>query len=245
MSEAHGQLDRGEAELALDALEALLSGGVDLAPLLWAEAMGLRGVALRTLERDDEARDALDQAIGVLNQPSIQNVGAARVLAGLLEDRAEIELSTRAYSKARVLLTRAIDLRQSWGESIEAETWLALGEAAHGAGDRDEALVSLARSEQAAREDDDREALALSYEMRADIELEEPSRVTQAADHYVVAENAWRAVEDREGVIRCLVGRARAAERCDDDALVAMLIGELDSIGAHDVASQLRDGDIG
>lgn len=243
--EAHEQLDRGEAELALEALEAVLSGGNELAPVLWAEAMGLRGVALRALERDDEARDALDHAIGVLDQAPIPNARVARVIAGLLEDRAEIELSMRVHSKARQLLIRAVDLRQSWDEAIEAETWLALGDAAHGAGERDEALVSLERAEKAAREDDDLEALALSHEMRADIELEDPSGVNDAAGYYVSAENAWRTIEDREGVIRCLVGRARVAERCDDDTLVATLIGELDLIGAHSIARQLRDGDIG
>jgi tetratricopeptide (TPR) repeat protein len=243
---AHEQLDGGDAATALDTLEAALAhAGADVTPLPLAEALGLLGVALRALERDLEARDVLDRAIRLLEGCPVSNALAARVLAGLLEDRAEVDLSSHAYSEAQRLLTRAIELRRACDESIGAETWLALSEAMQRAGNCEEALCSLDHAKRAALHDGDLESAALSEEMRADIELEDPDSVAAATRSYASAEKKWRQCGDHEGVVRCLLGRARAAERCDDEELIQTISRELDVIGEHDLARQLRDGDVG
>ncbi len=243
---AHQQLDDNDAAKARDTLEkALALTSEDTSPLLRARAMGLWGVALRALEQDDDARDMLDRAIRLLESLPVSEPPVARALADVLEDRAELALSSRAPSEARRMLTCAIEARRRCDESIGAETWLALSEAMRGAGDREGALSSLAHAERAALDERDLESVALSEEMRADIELEDPSRVQHAARGYASAEKKWRELEDSEGAIRCLLGRVRAAERCDDEALVDVLTRELDAIGAHDLAHQIREGDIG
>ncbi len=243
---AHGQLDIGDAAEARDILEKVLAlSSEKTSPLLRAQAMGLWGVALHALEQDDDARDMLDRAIRLLEVFPASDGPVARILADLLEDRAELALSSHAHSEAQRMLTRAIETRRRCNESIGAETWLALSEAMQRMGEREGALSSLDHAESAALDEGDLESVALSEEMRADIELEDPSSVRQAAQGYASAEKRWRELEDSEGVIRCLLGRVRAAERCDDEALVGILTRELDAIGAHDLAHQIREGDIG
>lgn len=241
---AHAFLDDDRPEPALAALEAVLAHDAHRVGALGAEAMGLAAVASRALGRDAEARAWSDRALSAMGDGDPEGAAEARVLAGLLEDRAELELASRAASTAGSLLRRAITLREAHDEEVGAETWLALAEAEQRAGAIDGALEALVRAEACAEERGDDESMALSREMRADVELErvEPDAAARA---YEAAEQGWRAMDDHDGVVRCLVGRARAAERRDDDAAIEAICVALDEMGEDETAARLRAGDVG
>ncbi|AKF09382.1 hypothetical protein [Sandaracinus amylolyticus] len=183
-----------------------------------AEALGLAAVAARAEGQERDARALSDRAIALASS-------SPELLADLLEDRAELELAARAPGSAASLLERAIALRASSG----AETWLALGEARLRAGALDGADDALAHAEQGARDEEDDEGVALAIEMRADVALARPDAAAAGAT-YARAIDAWRALEDDAAIVRCLVGRARAAELDDDAGAVAAILRELEAI---------------
>lgn len=244
VAEAHDRLDAGRADAALARLEAALASSRDALGPAGAEAMGLASIAARALGRAADARDWSDRAIASME--SLRGAGAceALLLASLLEDRAELELAARAPGSAAALLRRAIALRAQHGEEADAESWLALAEAEHRAGALEEALRALDRAEPRAEADGDRESAALALEMRGDVALD-GADAALASRAYAAAESAWAGFGDRAGVVRCLVGLARAAERRDDVDGIEAICARLDELGERERAARLRAGDVG
>lgn len=239
---AHLLLDEDRAAPALEVLEIALAARVGAGDVIRAEAMGLAAVAARALGRLHEARAWSDRA---LEHWKTGAADGASVHAQLLEDRAELELSARAPASAAAFLRRAIALCDEHAlDAPSAQTWLALAEAEQACGRDADAGIALAQAESRAAAEDDEESRALAMEMRGDLELA-AADADAAARTYEAAEQRWRALRDPDGIERCLVGRARAAERRDDVDAIERVCAELDAIGASDTAARLRAGDIG
>ncbi|UJR87164.1 hypothetical protein [Sandaracinus amylolyticus] len=214
---AHDALDEGrhaDARAMLEAAIARTEGRDEVR----AEALGLAAIAARAEGLERDARSLSDRAIALASQ-------SPELLADLLEDRAELELATRAPSSATSFLERAIALRGSSG----SETWLALGEARLRAGDLDGADEALTHAEAGARDEDDDAGIALAIELRADVALARPDASAALAE-YARAIEVWRGLDDEAAVVRCLVGRARAAELADDVDAVAQILRELEAV---------------
>lgn len=208
-----------------------------------AEAEGLAAIALRALGRPGDARARSDRALAHASA-ALDALGSApevsSIYADLLEDRAELELAARAPALAREHLRRALGLRES---GACAETWLALAEAEQRAGDPDAAAAALREALDRARSEGDVGSEALALEMEGDVALDRAAPA-DADEAYARAERAWRALGDTDAVARCLVGRARAAERRDDPAAFEAIARQLDTLGARELAGRVRAGDV-
>jgi tetratricopeptide (TPR) repeat protein len=222
LERAHDLLDEDRPGEALSALDALLGSEKALDAGTRARACGLAGVAAHAIGSIEHARARFREAVAIFETIEAETLA----LADALEDWAELELHVRAADSARALLSRVIDLRQSAGAEVTAETWLAAADADHAAGDLDSARGHAERAIEQAERDGDRAYAALAREMCADLRLAsgDVDLVDTAERAYGDALERWREEGDHDACARCWLGRARCADlRDDEDAMRAAL----------------------